>query len=78
VWKIEKPTLQPPGMTREQFDALPSEQWVCRLNPPYVDPLARRAVQSPTYPGLVCWQWRPEKTLPGERYPLGDSRNHLL
>ena len=36
VWRIEKPKLMPPNMTAKEWDAIPSEQWMCRLDPPLV------------------------------------------
>jgi len=72
VFVIERPAVQPPGMDAQTWDNMPREQYVCRLNPPVPmqTPKGLQAVQMPTTPGSVCWQWRAVGTLPGDQHPL--------
>jgi len=65
---IKRPTLQPAGMKKEQFDAL-RDMRVCRLNPPMTVPTPNSQVtyfQQPVYDNNVCWHWRTAGSLPGE------------
>lgn len=68
VYKIERPAIMPANMDKREFDTMPKEQWVCRLNPPMIanTPKGPALVQMPTNPESVCWHWVPEDFLPGE------------
>jgi hypothetical protein len=68
---VTKPLIMPPGLTKAEFDAMPARQIVCRLNPPFVvrTQKGRALMQGPTDEKLVCWQWKPPGTRPGDRGP---------
>ena len=68
VFKIEKPRIMPAGANKQEWDAMPAEMWVCRLDPPFLSPTPNGAVlgQRPTNPESVCWHYRLPGTLPGD------------
>lgn len=64
---LEPPRVQPPGVTKAQFDAMPKKaQRVCRWFPPQLI-VGVGIMQQPVEDHLTCWQWQKEGTLPGDR-----------
>jgi len=63
---IDKPAMQLPGMTRQQYDAMPAQQWVCRWLPPSISSIPGVLTQVPVHPDGVCWQFKLKGTLPGD------------
>ena len=69
--------IEPPRIATAERAAAPPDakpHWFCRWNPPYAvqypspdgKQMLTGIVQSPTTADTVCWQWKPEGTLPGD------------
>jgi hypothetical protein len=77
VYAMETPRIQVPG--RGAVGAGTPTLYICRLNPPLLlaTPEGPRLQQQQTFPYMSCWHWTEPGTLPGDKFPAGETTPHI-